>query len=140
MSIKTTSLYRSSEFAVHVAKKGLKKEYACAPVDYSNFKYISSTHYSHVNVIDDVPRLDVGNASGSLIPKSWYCDLRPEQKSLALLKELISRFKKLGHIVVDLFAGTFSTAMLQTFKLRTSELCMPRICSAARATLRINHR
>jgi len=67
--IKNTSLYRSSEFAVHVVKKGLKREEAFALVDHSNFNYISSTHYPHVNVIDNIPRLDVGNGSESLIPR-----------------------------------------------------------------------
>lgn len=36
--------------------------------------------------------------------------LRPQQKPLALLQELIARFSQPRDTVVHLFAGTFSTA------------------------------
>ncbi|PXF46431.1 DNA adenine methyltransferase YhdJ [Gracilariopsis chorda] len=37
--------------------------------------------------------------------------VRPEQKCRALLKQLICRFSQPGDLVVEMFAGTFSTAM-----------------------------
>lgn len=37
--------------------------------------------------------------------------LHAEQKSIAVLKEIISRFSQAGDVGVDLFDGTFSTAV-----------------------------
>lgn len=110
------SLASSAEYAIHAKKQGLARAEEAAMVNYRPFNYVASTFPGFKNVITNinrllpgeqlrVPKLDEGgNVSGS-------SPLRSEQKPVALMKELISRFSQPGDIVVDLFAGTFSCAV-----------------------------
>jgi len=109
---KTCTLASSTEFAVHVKKNGLPFKEELAMVNYVNFNYVASNYPGFKNVVNNVNRLLPGEQVR--VPKvgsDATCALRPEQKSLALLKELIARFSQPGDLVVDLFAGTFSAAI-----------------------------
>ena len=52
----------------------------------------------------DCPEAEILRAAGGT------SKIRPEQKGLAHMKELITRFSQPGDLVADLFAGTFTTA------------------------------
>lgn len=106
----------SAEFAVHVKKNGLRYAAEKTMVNYHSFNYVQSTFPGFKNVINNVPALLPGEqvrvpraVPDGEPPKTQA--LRPEQKPLALLKELICRFSQQGDLVVDLFSGTFSTAV-----------------------------
>lgn len=36
--------------------------------------------------------------------------VRPEQKSVSWIKDVVSKFKKIGHVVVNPYAGMFAAA------------------------------
>ena len=107
---KTTALHPVTSWAVHATKTGLANDDAFDLVDYSNHAFISSTHLAWTNVIDGVDRLKPGERLMRKSEAGATTALRPEQKSRALLQELICRFSKPGTVVVDMFGGTFSTA------------------------------
>ena len=109
------SLQNAAEFAVHAKKNGLRYEEEAKMVNYENFNFVRSAYPAYKNVINNVPRLAPreqvrtrrevqGEHRHSTVA------LRAEQKSLPLLMELVSRFTQPGDLVVDLFAGTFSSA------------------------------
>ena len=107
---KTTALFSIQSWALHATKTGLTNEEAFKLVDYSNHNYVPSRHPAWTNVMDEVGRLRPGEAVRGKNGDGRWANLRPEQKSRDLLKELISRFTQPGALVVDMFAGTFSTA------------------------------
>ena len=77
--------------------------------------YVKSSHPPYVNVIDNVqfaPReiLYKPVKPGENPGPGRRPMLRPEQKSVNLMKHFITEYTKPGSIVVDLFGGTFSTA------------------------------
>ena len=124
------TLQSSAEFIVHVKRNGLTYAEEERMVNYRQFNYVVSSYPAYKNVLNNVPRLlpreqirvpNPGN--GGTTTKA----LRPEQKSLDLLKELISRFSQPGDLVVDMFAGTFATALacLQLPKHRCFVGCEP---------------
>lgn len=108
---KKTQLHRVSEFAIHVTKAGLIPEEAFKLVNYENHNHVSSDQPGWTNVINFVARLEKGERVRVQDPKKQgrTMALRPEQKSRALLKEIICRFTYPGDYVVDMFAGSFST-------------------------------
>lgn len=120
------------EYALHAYRTPEKDDGGSAQalnhVSYRTHGHVFSTHPGYCNVIDSIPRLSPGEKiiyvpSGSLLSAGDVSDddgedtpasgapLRPEQKNVKLLRELISRFSAPGDTVVDLFAGTFSTAV-----------------------------
>lgn len=111
-----TSPMPIAEYAIHGLKRGLSHEENVKRINLVNFGYVPSRYPAHKNVIDNVPGMAAGEAlrwnrirsagQGAITER-----VRPEQKSRALLKELISRYSQPRDIVVDLFAGTFSTAL-----------------------------
>ena len=110
--VASCALSSSSEYAVHLKKNGLPYRKEAEMVDYRVQNFVSSSFPATKNVINNVQRLLPGEQVR--IPNedgSGTVPLRSEQKSLALLKELIARFSKPGDFVVDLFSGTFSTAV-----------------------------
>lgn len=110
---KSTNLQNASGYIVHFKKKGLKFKEEEKMVNYRSFNYVPSHFAAHRNVINNIPRLQ--RKEGVRIPKAdptkGTRKLRPEQKPIPLLKELICRFSQPNDIVVDLFSGTFSTAI-----------------------------
>jgi len=108
------SLQSTAEFAVHIKKNGLaySKEYDM--VNYMPFNYVLSSFPATKNVLDNVPALTPGETVMKVVKTSDGQDklrkLRSEQKPLALMMELISRFTQPGDIVCDFVAGTFSTS------------------------------
>ena len=108
---KTTALFPVTQWSMHCTKTGLPSQEAFDLVAYSNHGHTGSRYPGWTNVIDNVDRLQPGEAlRAKALGSSTATMVRPEQKSRKLLKELISRFTKPGDIVADLFAGTFSTA------------------------------
>lgn len=102
--------------ALHFWKRrfGVAEEEITEPT-YSNTGHVPSTHLPFTNVIDNVRlqkseimrrRFEEGEAQS----RGKGMMLRPEQKSINLLRHLISQYTKPGEIVLDMFGGTFSTA------------------------------
>ena len=105
-SRKTTMLQGICDYAIHMTRTGETTERSHRMVDYNPQGFVSSRHKGWTNVIDNMERLTPGEKVRGLDGSI----LRNEQKARAGLMELISRFSRPGDVVVDLFAGTFSTA------------------------------
>lgn len=116
---KSTALQSNTEIAVHLKKNGLSFKEECAMVNYRTFNYVHSSFMGSKNTVDNCPKLapnegiyvPLNSAAGSSEKKRKKQLLRPEQKPLPILKELISRFSQPGDVVVDFCAGTFSTGI-----------------------------
>jgi len=106
----TTSLLNMVELVVHATKLGKGKE-GWGMVNYRNAGYIPSRFKAWTNVIDNIPRITASETVKYLDKDKKKVTLRPEQKTVALMQELIGRFSNQGDLVVDMFAGTFSTAV-----------------------------
>ena len=108
---KSTGLTNMVEIAVHCCKKGAGNA-ALRMVTYKNFDYIPSRFAPWTNVIDNVGNLAAGEAHRADDAVSGRSvTMRHEQKSLPLCVELVSRFSLPKDIVVDLFSGTYTTAV-----------------------------
>ena len=107
----TTSLMNMSELAVHATKLG-KGRKGWAMVNYKNAGYIPTRFRAWTNIIDNIPRISPSETVKYFDQTEQKNKvLRPEQKLVGLLQELTGRFSHQGDLVVDLFAGTFSTAV-----------------------------
>ncbi|KAK1864837.1 hypothetical protein I4F81_007375 [Pyropia yezoensis] len=105
----TTNLSNKVEFIVHATRAGVSREKCYAMVNYRTWNAVPSRFLAHDNVIDNVRpphfrEVVLRWRDGS---RQW---IRPEQKCLALILELILRFSQPGDIVLDTFAGTCVTA------------------------------
>jgi DNA modification methylase len=108
---KTTTLMNMYEVAVHATKQGEGKE-GHEMVSYRGFGHVPSRFKGWCNVIDNVPRLGKGEAVMTEDPLTeGQRQMRFEQKPEALMRELICRFSMPNDIVVDLFSGTYTTAV-----------------------------
>ena len=99
---------------VHATKRG-GVDAANRAVAYELYGHVPSTYPAHSNVITGVPQLE----NGERVMRDTRIALRNEQKPIALLKELIQRYSTAGSLVVDLFSGTFSTAISCVTLLKT---------------------
>ncbi|CDF39110.1 adenine specific DNA methyltransferase [Chondrus crispus] len=106
----TFALSNMAEVVIHVMKKGPPFKEGRLMVNYKCFNYVPSEYPATRNVINNVMGLVPGERHMVKIGDTSRM-LRPEQKCVSLLKELICRFSQAGDIVVDPFAGTFSTAI-----------------------------
>ena len=106
----TFALSNVAEMVIHVMKKGVQFKEGKQMVNYKCFNYVPSEYPATRNVINNVMGLIPGERH-MVKDGDAYRMLRPEQKCLSLLKELICRFSQAGDIVVDPFGGTFSTAI-----------------------------
>ena len=104
----STSMQSNAEMAVHLKKNGLDYNSEKVMVNYKTFGYVNSRHGGTKNTIDNVPGLATNER---ITHPATQRPLRAEQKSVELLKELISRYSQPGDTVVDFFGGTFSTAI-----------------------------
>ena len=106
------------EMSIHLWKpKG--HVHAQTRVNYLNQGYIVEDGYPRFsNVMVEIPRvvkpeavrvLPSSSNDGSASGAAWKM-LRPEQKSVAMLAEIIHPYANPGDIFVDLFGGTFATA------------------------------
>ncbi len=108
-------LQSNVDTAIHVKKNGLSFSEERKMVNYKAFNYVQSSYSALKNSMDNVPRL--APHEGLLWPRDRDSNsgrqglVRPEQKALPLLQELVSRFSQPGDLVVDFFAGSFSTAV-----------------------------
>lgn len=119
------ALQGMAEFALHVKKNGLNFEEEARMVNYKCFNYVQSSFDGRKNVLDNIPAVSGREVLTEKVAQTVVDEedpeygtvstkvkrVRPEQKSIQLLKELICRFSQPGDIIVDFFAGTFSTAM-----------------------------
>jgi len=108
----TTSLMNMVEVVVHVTKLGAGTA-GWGLVNYSPHGYVCSTFQPWTNIINNIPRLSHEERITVVDPRNAKrkMALRPEQKTSALLKEIIARFSQPGDVVVDMFAGTYSTGI-----------------------------
>ena len=104
------SLHSNFDLALHMKKNGLSYEQEKNMVNYKHFGHVKSTSLPYNNTMDNVK----GPLQGERIMirgDKGFKQLRPEQKGLAFMMELIERFSQPGDQVIDLCAGTFSTGM-----------------------------
>lgn len=109
---KSTSFISFASKCFHAVNAGAGREASNEMVRYECFGFVQSRFPGFVNEIDSVERLPpgeqlfYGQSEGLGLRR-----LRAEQKNINLLRELICRLSKPGDLVVDLFGGTFSTAI-----------------------------
>jgi DNA modification methylase len=106
----TNSLMNMVEVAVHASKNGEGRN-GYGMVSYKQFGHVPSRFAGWCNVIDNIERAGRGETLvRSLLQDELREPFRYEQKSEALMKELICRLSQPEDTVVDLFSGTYSTA------------------------------
>ena len=112
-----------TEICIHFWKRGPTKESDSRVVDFTSTPTFASKFHSRTNVITDVPTPQADeirwiqeeqlsatrDESGKSSKRTRRYRLRPEQKSVELLKFLINKFTKPGDLVLDPCGGTFST-------------------------------
>ncbi|KAK1862704.1 hypothetical protein I4F81_005271 [Pyropia yezoensis] len=104
-------LTSKAEIVVHATRRGLSPSEAHARVSYRGFGYVASDYAASTNIVNNVrslPRAEVVLRNPSARSGGF---LRPEQKGLALLQELIARFSHPLDLVADPFCGTLSVAV-----------------------------
>jgi len=108
-----------TELIVHFWKRGTDSRES---VDFQSLPSFTTKFPAWANVITDVPQPTGSeirwvqeeqerpdrNASGKVSKRMRRFRLRPEQKSIELLKHLISKFSDPGDLVMDPCGGTFS--------------------------------
>lgn len=97
------------EIAIHFWKRGSGSNEAVKATNYKPAGYIQSSHPVWTNVMNNIPPVPTSEKVMKKVTDR-YVMLRPEQKNIDWMKELISQYTKKGDIVVDMFGGTFSTA------------------------------
>ena len=101
----------TTEQAIHVWRTGCSAADNFSRVNYERGGFVPSRHKGYTDCIDNIPRLTpqekvyTDEVNSNDRPKM----LRPEQKSVALLKTIISKYSQPGDIVFDPFAGSYST-------------------------------
>ena len=117
-----------THYAFHCKRNGASQEEERNMVDWRNHGYVHSTYPAVKHIIDNVPRLapgeqvrvritseiqepDNGGSSNQEDTSTPTTTLRTEQKPTPLLQEIVCRYSQPGDKVVDLFGGTFSTAI-----------------------------
>ena len=99
-----------AEHAIHFWKHGNGNNEALNSTDYSLKGFINSSHTGWTNVMDNIPSVPHHEKVLTKNTEGVEAMVRPEQKNVAWMKELVSKFTSGGDVVVDLFGGTFSTA------------------------------
>ena len=99
---------------VHATKRGGGRT-TLRSVAYELHGHIPSQYPAYTNVITGVPPL----TPGERVMRDTRHALRNERKPISLLKELVQRYSTAGSVVVDLFGGTFSTAVTCTTLAQT---------------------
>lgn len=115
----STQLRNAWEMAVHAVKPA-EQNVAMTAVNYGPLApvppgtFIRSRHAGWMNVLENVERPSDGETlmdPSSHVHRGRGRMVRPEQKAVKLMQELIARFSQPDDLVLDLFAGTFSTAV-----------------------------
>ena len=79
-------------------------------VDYNSKGHIPSRFPGWTNIMENVPKMERTEVIMTAGENGKKVRLRPEQKSVSMMKELIEMFSKPGDTVMDLFAATCSVA------------------------------
>ena len=79
-------------------------------VDYSVGGYVPSTLPGWTDTMDDIPRIPPAEVvcTDELNEKGKPRKLRPQQRSIAVLKTLVAQYTAPVAIVLDPFCGTFA--------------------------------
>ena len=101
-----------TEIAIHVWRNGLPGQEMLDRVNYNVGQYVPSTLPGWTCTTDNIPRLTAVEKvySDTRGENNRRLLLRPEQKTLASLKTTIDKYSQPGGLVMDQFAGWFSTA------------------------------
>ncbi|MEM1002550.1 MAG: DNA methyltransferase, partial [Bacteroidota bacterium] len=103
------------ERAIHFWRRGESLSEERKKVDYASTSSSSSTYPGWTNVVTNVQRptaeeivyMKDNNENGNAANRIM---VRPEQKGILWMSNLIEKFSKPGDLVVDCFSGTFSVA------------------------------
>ena len=101
----------TTEQAVHVWKSANSAAENYARVDFNRGGFVPSRHKGYTDCIDNIQRLTPHEkvCTDKLSENGRPKMLRPEQKSMALLQQIISKYTQPGDIVFDPFAGSYAT-------------------------------
>jgi len=98
-----------SEVIVVAQRCGAQGAAAHVMVNYRSFGCVPSRFRAFDNVIDNVPDVLQDEAIVAVDDDGKEFKVRAEQKSVALISELIQRYSQPGDIVADTFCGTCTT-------------------------------
>lgn len=103
-----------SDMAVHFWREGKPTSQMLNMVNYQAGGEVPSSLPGWTNVMTNLPRLEpkevVYKQRESETQIGGSQKWRPEQKSIMLMKDLVSKFSSPGAVVMDTFCGTLSTA------------------------------
>lgn len=115
------------EYAVHFWRHGASFSECWARVDYQAVSDTPSSYPGFTNEMNNIPRIPWSemvfkNQVGTTGRRQM---VRPEQKNVSWMKDLVSKFTKPGMTVLDCFAGTLSVgkACLELSQHRRAILC-----------------
>jgi len=98
-----------SEVIIAAKRSGATGAASHVMVNYRSFGCVPSRFRPFDNVIDNVPDVLQNEAIMAVDKDGKEYKVRAEQKSVALMMELIQRYSQPGDIVVDTFCGTCTT-------------------------------
>lgn len=81
-------------------------------MDYNSWQVVLSRHAGFTNVLRCISFLSFDE----IVPDDEHPEscrkpmIRPKQKSIVLIEDMVYKFSKLGHLVLDIFVGTPSTS------------------------------
>lgn len=103
----STNLSNKAEVIIHATRCGADREDAYQAVNFRTFNVVPSRFLALDNVLDNVRPPHLNEVVRRVLngTRPW---LRPEQKAVDLLLELVLRCSQPGDLLVDIFAGTCS--------------------------------
>ena len=101
-----------TEAAIHFWKSGATGAQLLSRVDYLCSRDTPSHLPGFTNVMDNIPRLPIHEVvyGERRSERNRRLMLRPEQKNVGWMKDLVAKFSRRGMLVVDPFAGTLAVA------------------------------
>ena len=98
--------------AIHFWKMGTTNTEMLKMGNYNIPPCTKTTHPLWTNVVCNVPRLPTSEIVKvrNSVESGKFRMLRPEQKNISVMKDIVSKFSKPGDLVMDPFSGTCSTA------------------------------
>lgn len=114
-----------AEWAIHFWRKGLQAGEVLVRVDYMVVHEFARLYPGFTNVISNVPRIPVEEVvyGTYLTEYGRRRMLGPEQKSIALLNDLVQKFAKPCDMMLDAYASTLSTTKMCLLMNRHRRFC-----------------